>query len=74
MYLRPHPACNVVAIEGGQTANIDNEEYQLLTQFEIKPTNHHQFRLNFFNEPPQKPKKINSDRLNTDESNSVSLR
>ena len=45
-----------------------------MTQFEIKPNNHHQFRLNFFNDPPQKPKKINSERLNTDESNSVSLR
>jgi len=63
-----------VALDQNQEVKFDPEEYQFLTKFDIKNTQNQKFRLNFFNDCEKKPKKINSERLNTDESNSVNLR
>jgi hypothetical protein len=63
-----------VAVDQNQATTIDKDEYQFLTKFEIKPSQANRYRLNFINDTDKKLKKINSERLNTDESNSVSLR
>lgn len=67
-------ACNVMALDEKQEGKFDPEEYQFLTKFEIKPSPNGKYRLHFFNNSEKRPKKINSERLNTDESNSVNLR
>lgn len=63
-------ASTVLAIDdSNELSKSDLEDYQLLTHFEIKQNpSTNKLRLEFNHSPPSKLKKINSERLNTDES------
>ena len=74
MYSICYLASNVVVYDSSERLIIDPEEYQLLTTFQIKPQDsRNKLTLKFSEEKSMKPKKLNNERLKTDESNSSSF-
>lgn len=69
MYVFSDLASSVLALDAKEAHRIDQEEYQLLTRFEMKlNSSTNKLNLEFDHLGQPKRSKINSERLNTDES------